>query len=248
MALDTPAGVKNPSGPKFSWDYDVPEIPFWSDLKYTTGRNFLQCYGEEEIRAMEPDFEHLGTTAKQDRLQFLLAKLEATISDREAAASPEGLATTDYGRWMTLTLARMTVLSELGKEAEQEAAIQSMINTPNPAKPGEVNISAVNMLANLKEEQGFFEEAEELARKVVPFFDDKMGADSPPSQGTRRCLIRCIWKAGKPEEAKRLAEETRLIIDSMGDKNSQYVKYQDDERQYLEELMTDLESWSAKEK
>ena len=29
MALETPAGVKNPTAPKFSWDYDVPEIPFW---------------------------------------------------------------------------------------------------------------------------------------------------------------------------------------------------------------------------
>lgn len=194
---------------------------------------------------MEPDFERLGTAAKQDRLQFLLAKLEATASEREATAGPGGLAATDYARWMTLTLARMTVLSELGRQAEQEAAIQDMIDTPNPAKPGEVNISAVNMLANLKEEQGFFAEAEALARRVVPFFDEKMGPDSPPSQGTRRCLIRCVWKAGKPEEAKMLADETRLIIDTMGEKQSQYVKYQDDERQYLEELVAELESWSA---
>lgn len=196
---------------------------------------------------MDPDFERLGKAARQDRLQFLLAKLEATVSDREVAAGPGGLAATDYPQWMTLTLACMTVLSELGRQAEQEAAIQAMIDTPNPAKPGEINISAVNMLANLKEEQGSYAEAEDLARKVVPFFDEKMGADSPPSQGTRRCLIRCIWKAGKPEEAKRLAEETRLIIDAMGENKSQYLKYQDDERQYLEELMTDLESWSSKE-
>lgn len=196
---------------------------------------------------MDPDFERLGKAARQDRLQFLLAKLETTVSDREAAAGPGGLAATDYPQWMTLTLARMTVLSELGRQAEQEAAIQAMVDTPNPAKLGEINISAVNMLANLKEEQGSYAEAENLARTVVPFFDEKMGADSPPSQGTRRCLIRCIWKAGKPEEAKRLAEETRLIIDAMGEKKSQYLKYQDDERQYLEELMADLESWSAKE-
>lgn len=196
---------------------------------------------------MDPDFDRLGKAARQDRLQFLLGKLEATVSAREAAAGPGGLAATDYPQWMTLTLARMTVLSELGRQAEQEAAIQAMIDTPNPAKPGEINISAVNMLANLKEEQGSYAEAEDLARKVVPFFDEKMGADSPPSQGTRRCLIRCIWKAGKPEEAKRLAEETRLIIDAMGENKSQYLKYQDDERQYLEELMTDLESWSSKE-
>lgn len=194
---------------------------------------------------MEPDFERLGTAAKHDRLQFLLAKLEATTSEREAAAGAGGLAATDYARWMTLTLARMTVLSELGRQAEQESAIQAMIDTPNPAKPGEVNISAVNMLANLKEEQGFFAEAEALARRVVPFFDEKMGPDSPPSQGTRRCLIRCVWKAGKPEEAKRLADETRLIIDAMGESQSQYLKYQEDERQYLEELLAELESWNA---
>ncbi|KAI3397225.1 hypothetical protein diail_11104 [Diaporthe ilicicola] len=247
MALDTPAGVKNPSAPKFSWDYDVPEIPFWSDLKYTTGRNFLQCYGTKEIASMEPGFERLGTAPKELRLQFLLAQLEATITDRDAAARPGGLSTTDYPQWVTLTLARMTILSELGRQAEQEAAIQTMIDTTNPAKPGEINMSAVNMLANLKEEEGLYAEAEDLARKVVPFFDGKMGPDSPPSQGTRRCLIRCIWKAGKPEEAKRLAEETRLIIGAMGEKKSQYLKYQDDERQYLQELMADLESWSLKE-
>lgn len=217
-------------------------------MKYTTGRNFLQCYNEEEIRAMDPDFERLGTAEKQERLQFLLETLEATFSGRETAAKPEGLATTDYAQWMTLTLARMTILADLGRQAEQEAAIQAMIDTRNPAKPDRVNISAVNMMANLKEEQGFFAEAEELSRKVVPVFDEMMGPDSPPSQGTRRCLIRCIWKAGKPEEAKKLAEETRLIIDSMGEKKSQYLKYQGDERQYLEELIADLESWSAKEK
>lgn len=197
---------------------------------------------------MDPDFDRLGTAAKQERLQFLLETLEATFSGRDAAAKPEGLATTDYAQWMTLTLARMTTLADLGRQAEQEAAIQAMIDTRNPAKPDRVNISAVNMMANLKEEQGFFAEAEELSKKVVPVFDEMMGPDSPPSQGTRRCLIRCIWKAGKPEEAKKLAEETRLIIDAMEEKKSQYLKYQGDERQYLEELMADLESWSAEKK
>ncbi|POS77480.1 hypothetical protein DHEL01_v204114 [Diaporthe helianthi] len=224
MALETPAGVKNPSAPKFSWDYDVPEIPFWSNLKYTTGRNFLQCYDEAEIRAMDPDFERRGTSAKQDRLQFLLEKLDVTFSARDTAAGPGGLATTDYPQWMRMTLARMTLLSELGMQAEQEAAIQAMMDTPNPAKPGVVNISAVNMMAGLKEEQGLFSEAGELSRKVVPAFDEMMGPDSPPSQGARRNLVSCIWKAGKPDEAKELAEETRLIIDAMGQKKSQYLK------------------------
>ncbi|KAG8168535.1 hypothetical protein KVR01_001284 [Diaporthe batatas] len=247
MSLETPAGVKNPSAPKFSWDYDVPEIPFWSDLKYTTGRNFLQCYNEGEIMAMDPDFDGMGSAVKQDKLRFLLEKLRGKFSSRDAAAGPRGLAITDYPQWMKLTLARMTVLSELGMQTEQEAAIQAMMDTPNPAKPGVVNISAVNMMAALKEEQGLFAEAEELSRKVVPVFDEMMGADSPPSQGARRNLISCIWKAGKPDEAKRLAEETRLVIDAMGEKQSQYLKYQDDERKYLDEAMADLEAWGAKE-
>lgn len=197
---------------------------------------------------MDPDFERLGTAPKQDMLQFLLERLEVTFAARDAAAGPGGLAPTDYPQWMTMTLARMTVLSELGRQAEQEAAIQSMMDTPNPAKPGVVNISAVNMMAALKEEQGLFAEAEELSRKVVPVFDEMMGPDSPPSQGARRNLISCIWKAGKPDEARGLAKETRLVIDAMGEKQSRYLKYQDDERQYLDELMVDLEAWDAKEK
>lgn len=219
-----------------------------SDLKYTTGRNFLQCYNEEEIRALDHDFERLGTAAKQDRLQFLLEKLEATLYSRDAAAGSGDLATTDYPQWMKLTLARMTVLSELGMQAEQEAAIQAMMDTANPAKPGVVNISAVNMMAALKEEQRLFAEAEELSRKVVPVFDEMMGPDSPPSQGARRNLISCIWKAGKPDEARKLADETRLVIDAMGEKQSQYLKYQNDERQYLDELMVDLEVRHAEDK
>jgi hypothetical protein len=27
--------------PKFEWDYDVPDTPFWRDLPFTSGRNFL---------------------------------------------------------------------------------------------------------------------------------------------------------------------------------------------------------------
>ena len=78
MALETPAGVKNKDAPKFAWDHDVPETPFWSDLKFTTGRNFLQSYSSDELDTMAPDFERLNNAPKDEKLQFLLLNLNTT--------------------------------------------------------------------------------------------------------------------------------------------------------------------------
>lgn len=249
MALATPSGVKDPNAPKFSWDHDIPEIPFWSDLKYTTGRNFLQCLDPSSIDSMSADFGRLGTSPKEDKVAFLIFNIESSLSRLADAAFPDHLPlrTTEeeYGKWAGHQLALISCYSELKSYAEQEAVIRSLID--KPFVPGSVDYSGLNMLANLKEETGEYAAAEELERKVLPFFEahEKLGVDSPPAMGTRRCIVRCIWKQGRYDQAREFAGETRRLVEAMSEpgKESKFVKYQGDERQYLDELLEELEAW-----
>lgn len=244
MALQTPAGVKNKDAPKFAWDHDVPETPFWSDLKFTTGRNFLQSYSQQELDGMAADFARLDAAPKDDKLRFLLAALNASL----AARNVDVLVRDDYRLWARLMVARVSCLAELGLVAEQEAAVKAMID--HPQEPGGTNYSALNMMGSLKEERGEYAEAERLARHVLPWLETLPGLegrDSPPALGTRRCIIRCLWKQGKRGEAEKFADETREIIEGMGEKQSKFPKYQDDERHYLAEQLDELAQWDQKQ-
>lgn len=244
MALQTPAGVKNKEAPKFGWDHDVPETPFWSDLKFTTGRNFLQSYSPDELGGIAADFERLNTAPKEDKLRFLLETLNTSL----AAKNADVLIKEDYRLWSKIMVARIACFSELGLVTEQEEAIHTMID--NPQEPGGTNYSALNMMASIREERGEYPEAERLARHVLPWLENLPGLegqDSPPAMGTRRCIIRCLWKQGKRDDAKKFADETREIIEGMSEKQSKFMKYQDDERGYLAEQLDELEKWDKEQ-
>ena len=145
-------------------------------------------------------------------------------------------------------VARISCFSELGRVTGQEQAIQVLID--NPQEPGGTNYAALNMMGNVKEERGEYAEAERLARHVLPRLENLPGLegkDSPPAMGARRCIIRCLWKQGRQEEAREFAGETREIIEAMGEKQSKFLKYQDDERGYLKEQLDELERWEKED-
>lgn len=224
-----------PKDPKFEWDFDVPDTPFWQDIDFRVARNFLTCYKANELENIEFD----ATLSTEQRLQFLLSQLQSRLSACQAAVAPEKLHTAEVVTWQRLLLAIETLQKFLGLFEEEAETIRTMLS----ATEGDARIPWLNMLADLDIRNGNFVEAEVLAREVLPWMQNhvKLGIDSPQAFGTTRTLIHCLWKQGgdKKEEAQSLFNTTFGLIDSMAD--SKFAKYQDEERQMLLELKTGLE-------
>ncbi|KAJ7242572.1 hypothetical protein B0H12DRAFT_847512 [Mycena haematopus] len=220
--------------PKFDWDYDVPETPFWRDLPFTAGRNFLTCFSASELEDINFD-ESLSVPFK---LSFLLSILEARLATRKAAVSPVPLHVADDREWQRLMLGIETMQNHLGAPEESET-IRAMLDTSQ----GGERMSWLNMFAALKLRRGEYAEAEGLEREVLLWMQasERMGKDSPQALGTMRRIIEAMWKQGgsKVEEARRLIQETTVLVEAMG--TSKFSKYQEEERQMLQELVVQLE-------
>jgi hypothetical protein len=219
--------------PKFEWDYDVPDTPFWRDLPFTSGRNFLTCYNPSELEDMDFD----GTLSVPAKFAFLLSLLEARLATRKAAAAPVLLHVADYPEWSRLMLGIQTMQKYL--DAPEQAERLRMLETSE----GDRRVPWLNMLAEFKLKHGEYAEAERLEREVLPWMQkhEKLGIDSPQALGTTRRIIEALWKQGgsKVDEARRLAEETAELVEAMGP--SKFVKYQEEERQMLRDLVAELE-------
>jgi len=221
---------------KFVWDFDVPEGPFWADLEMTVARNFLTCFTPEEQQAMTFD----GTLPKDEKLELLLARSHAKMAQESAAAAPKPLWEADFQKWANLQLSLYTMNLNLDRLDACEAVLREW------ADRGTTDIARAvtrNMLSTVKEKQGHYAEAEALARGVLPWMQthERLGVDSPQAFGTTRSIIRAVWKQGRYAEAEVLVDDYDRLVDNMGD--SKFVKYQDDERRYLAELMEQLRAW-----
>ncbi|KAJ7361145.1 hypothetical protein DFH08DRAFT_366501 [Mycena albidolilacea] len=220
--------------PKFDWDYDVPDTPFWRDLPFTAGRNFLTCYSPSELEDMNFD----GTLSVPSKFAFLLSLLEARLATRKAAAAPVLLHVADYPEWARLMLGIETMQKNLDMPEEAET-LRIMLETSE----GDRRVSWLNMLAGFKLRHGEYAEAERLEREVLPWMQkhERLGVDSPQALGTTRTIIEALWKQGgsKVDEARRLAEETAVLVEAMG--SSKFAKYQEEERQMLRDLVAELE-------
>ncbi|KAI0123624.1 hypothetical protein BJ170DRAFT_639816 [Xylariales sp. AK1849] len=234
MASNADKKLATAQAPKFEWDFDVPDTPFWKDMEFTVARNFLTCYQPEEIEKMEFD----ATAPVHDRLRYLLSQLQSTVSAREAAAAPQKLHVTDARAWTKLLLGIATIQKFLARPREEEEIIRTLLATTE----GMARVSWLNMMADLSLRNGDYASAEAAAREVLPVMQthEKCGPDSPQAFGTTRIIIRSLWKQGgsKEDEAKRLLEETFALIEGMGD--SKFVKYQDEEREMLQDLKDKL--------
>lgn len=107
---------------------------------------------------------------------------------------------------------------------------------------GSRNMSAVYMMAELKLKRGEYAQAEALIREVLPFLlsHKALGVDSPQVLAAKRRLIRALWMMGRKEEAETLISEVQALVEGM--ENSQSVKYQDEEREMLRDLVADLKA------
>jgi hypothetical protein len=226
---------------KFSWDYDVPNTPFWSDLQpdstITIARNFLTCFSQSEVEDMNLD----DTLDKDQKLHLLFRLLREKLTARDAEVFPQLLHDVDYSEWQRLMIGIETMQKFLGLPEEEDTLRIIMEN----GKDGKRNMSGVNMMAGFKEKHGLYSEAETLAQEVLPFMQghEILGPDSPQTFGTTRTLIRSIWKQNREEEARKLVEDTSNLIEKMGD--GKFRKYQAEERNMLQNLVVELEKWST---
>jgi hypothetical protein len=69
----------------FSWEYPVPDNGFRNILDFVVGRNFMQCFSEDEMKQMHFD----DTLSKRGKLGLLLNLLREKLSSQDAAAAPQ---------------------------------------------------------------------------------------------------------------------------------------------------------------
>lgn len=223
--------------PRFEWDFDVPDTPFWKGIDFRVARNFLTCLDSSELE--DVPFDQLDGIDAKNRLLFLLSQLQARLSNHEVAAAPSPLYIADPDQWRKFMLAIQTLQNHLDLPQDEAKTIRRVLHTAE----GDSRIPWLNMLANLDLKNGDYAEAEELALEVVPWMQAhaKLGVDSPQALGSMRTLIQAAWHQGgaKREEAKRLIRETSDLIEDMG--SSKFAKYQEEERQMLQKLKEELE-------
>lgn len=230
--------TQDPRSRKFQWDYDIPQTPFWSDLDFTVGRNFLSCFNQDEIQNLKLDqYEESDKMTKQ---HILLDILKARLEQREQGSAPQSLREINYHEWQTILVAITTLLKFLDDDRQYEE--ETLRYLMNHGKTGGKNMTGVNMLAHFKTRTGEYAEAEALVREVLPFLrsHEMLGIDSPQVFGSTRLLIRALWMQGKRDEAQSLIEQTSVLIEGMG--SSIFVKYQDDERKMLQDLVEELKA------
>jgi len=220
--------------PDFPWEYPVPDDEFWNTLKYSTSRNFFQSFTPEELAPMQFD-PKLNQTEK---LCLLSKLLQGKLASKDAEYAPKHLYEFDHPLWMKIMVAQWSMQDDLDNEEELEKISLDMLDkNPDPK-----NLSALNILVNLREKQGRYKEAEKtLKAEVLPWMrnHEKLGADSPQALSTMRRLVVCAWKQGNFNEAKALIAETTTLIDDMA--GGKFSVYQEDERKYLAETVADLE-------
>ena len=226
---------------KFEWDYDVPTDGFWKDLDYRLIKAFLQCYTEPEIAEIKFD----ETLSTDDRLTFLLKHLDNTLTNKENKSRLETglpLKDSDNNAWRTILLGLGTIEYFLGHwEAEERYARERYENGPDGAK----DMSALQELSIVMERQGKYSEGESMAKSVLEWMDElpKLGRDSPQAIGSACVLAICVWKQGRHQEGVTLFDDCTQRVQSMGD--GKFAKYQEAERQLVEQARVALEKWTA---
>ncbi|GAB7336045.1 hypothetical protein MBLNU13_g08860t1 [Cladosporium sp. NU13] len=227
--------------PKFEWDYDVPTDGFWTDLDYRLIKGFLQCYTEPEIAEMKFD----ETLSTDDKLTFLLKYLDNTLTNMEGKSRLETgllLRDADNNAWRTILLGLGTIEYFLGHwEAEERYARERCENGPG----GEKDMSALQELSIVMERQGKYSEGESMAKSVLDWMDElpKLGRESPQAIASACVLAICVWKQGRHREGGALLDDCTQRVQAMGE--GKFAKYQEAERQLVEQTRVALEEWTA---
>ncbi|KAF2804989.1 uncharacterized protein BDZ99DRAFT_146613 [Mytilinidion resinicola] len=230
--------------PKFLWDHDVPNTPFWSDIEYTTARNFFQCFTEADLQR----FKFNNALSVEEKLDWLERILDETLEIREYTSRPQSLHRADYQLWMKLKLARSSIAKNLEKWEEQERIVREMYaNGPyDPVSGAKTkNMSALLNLSQILEHNGLHPEAESAAREVLPWLQGHkmLGADAPQVLSYMRMIARSTGKQSQWSESDIWVGKVRELIHGMG--GGKFAKYQDDESKGLEELREELRVWKS---
>lgn len=245
--MASPTGYRYSQGKKdigeaanFSWEYPVPANEFWNTLGFVTGRSFLQCFSADEIARLPLD----STLSKSGKLELLLKLLREKLSSQDAAAAPQTPYDVNYEAWDKLLLGIYTMQGQLGQSADAEKTIRMLVDR----RKDKTNLSHLHSLSGLLDEQGKYAEAEETEEPVKLWLDERLGKDSPQALGSRRIIVRAIWKQGpsRRAEAKELFSEVMDLIGGMG--GGQFAVYQAEQREITEKMVAELEKEDGPER
>lgn len=123
---------------------------------------------------------------------------------------------------------------------EAEQTVRTLVEK----RPDESNVVPPHMLSEYLVKHGKkYEEAEKIARPVMAWMDAQphIGKASPQALNARRIIARALWFQGpsRRTEANTLIDEIRGLVEGMG--GSKFEVYQEEERQFNEELIAELQ-------
>ncbi|KAI0468222.1 hypothetical protein F4859DRAFT_491937 [Xylaria cf. heliscus] len=211
----------------FPWEHPIPRNAFWDGLPYTVASNFLNAFTAEELRAISIDPD--SAQSKEGKLRFLATWLG------KKSAKQEELGPLNDAAWERLMLASVSVRRELGDLAGAEEIARLLVER---RKDG--NLQHLHLLAGILLDRGQYAEAESTERKVEPWLVEKLGKDSPQALSATRIIIQALWKQGptRHAEAQNLLEKSQSIVNGM--ESGKYTVYQDEERELLKELISQM--------
>ncbi|CZR66255.1 uncharacterized protein PAC_16156 [Phialocephala subalpina] len=222
--------------PKFPWDFEVPNDPFWNSLEYTVARNFLQCYTESEISKMHFD----ETLSAPEKLSYLRRYLDSSFFRKEKEAAPTPFHDANYQLWMQFKLATSTMEYFLENYSEQEEIVREMYeNGPDGSK----NMSALHQLSGIMEKTRKYKEAEEMALEVLPWMQNHelLGRDAPQTLSCVRILASSVWKQKRYREGGEWMDRYGMLVGGM--KDGKFGKYQEAEMKAYIEAKRGLWEW-----
>jgi hypothetical protein len=222
--------------PKFEWDYEVPQNAFWSNLNYSVGRNFLQCYTSPEISEMTFD-ENLSV---DEKLDYLLRTLDNTLAKKETESAPIPLKDADHTTWRNILLGLSTIEHFAGNlDMEEELTRERYENGPGGSK----DTSALQELSVIMEATGRYAGGESMAREVLHWMEwhESLGKESPQAISSACVLATCIWKQKRFEEGQEWLDECSTRVGSM--RNGKFAKYREAQRRGVDQTLAALKEW-----
>lgn len=223
-------------GPKFAWDIDIPDTPFWKDVDFRVAAGIINLFKGHELEVIP--FDANANLKESDKLRFLLSLVQSKLAASEAASEPTKLQIADPVTWGKLMRNLAVLYGHLDLQEEEARIIETVLSTVT----GDKRVPWLNILSDLKLRLGQFAEAETLAREILPWMQTQvdLGVDSPQAMGTTRRLIHGLWMQGgdKQDEARKFITELSGLIDGLG--SSKFSKYQEEEREMLQELVAKL--------
>ncbi|KJZ75912.1 hypothetical protein HIM_04736 [Hirsutella minnesotensis 3608] len=180
------ASAKPPAttaAPRFEWDFDVPDTPFWSGMEFSVARNVLSCFRPEELEQMAFD----GALSVPDRLEYLLSQVQGKFAAREAEVMPEPLYAADFEAWRELLLAIATCQKFLNRPLDEEQTVAEALEKTQ----GRTRLAWLGMMADIALRNGNYAASEAAAQEVLPVWrtHEKLGPDSPQALSMTRVKI-----------------------------------------------------------